>query len=102
MHFFGKTVSLLNIVLTVANHQAVVSGVKHHLGLGIIVTHVVWDEVSEGSIVVIKKELKQAVNRISIVQLQDKIPSLIEKNFLSHAQQMVEKNSSFKQIFRYF
>ncbi len=102
IHHFGKTESPLNIVLKVANHQAVVSGVRHHLGLGIIVTHVVWNEISKGDIVVIKKEDKQAVNRISVVQLQEKIPSVIEKNFLSHALQMVHKNDSFKQIFRYF
>lgn len=84
MHHFGKSVTRLEIALTVASHQAVVSSVRNHLGLGIIVTHLVWKEIQSGNIVVIKDTDKQAINRISTVQLQDKIPTISEKAFLSH------------------
>ena len=97
-HHFGKTAGKLNIVLTVANHQAVVSAVKHHVGLGIIVTHLVWDEIRSGSIVVIRRSARQAVNRISVVQLLDKVPTLTEKSFLAHFHHIVQKSQTLKRL----
>ncbi|MBU1170235.1 MAG: LysR family transcriptional regulator [Proteobacteria bacterium] len=88
-HHFGKTKQSLNIVLTVANHQAVLSAVRHHVGLGIIVSHLVWEEIQSGRIIVIKGHDEQAVNRISMVQLLDKVPALTEKSFIDHFETMI-------------
>ena len=97
-HHFGKTPNTLDIVLTVANHQAVLSAVRHHVGLGIIVSHLVWKEIRSGSIVVIKGSAKQAVNRISTVQLLDKVPTLTEKSFLAHFHHIVQQSKTLKRL----
>lgn len=98
MHHFGKAPARLEITLTVASHQAVVSSVRHHLGLGIIVTHLVWDEIRSGNIVVIRKDDKQAVNRISAVQLLDKIPTPAERAFLSHFYRAAAKSKTLRRF----
>lgn len=98
MHHFGKTVPRFEIALTVASHQAVVTSVKNHMGLGIIVTHLVWKDIESGKIVIIKEGDKQAVNRISVVQLQDKIPTISEKTFLSHFYDAARKSRTLRRF----
>lgn len=93
-HHYGKAKQKLNIVLTVANHQAVLSGVRHHVGLGIIVSHLAWDDIQSGRIIVINAKAPQAVNRISRIQLLDKVPSLTEKSFLNHMDIMIRKSNT--------
>ncbi len=97
-HHFGKTPHHLRLALTVASHQAVVSAVRHHLGLGIIVSHLVWKEIQSGDIVVIRKEADQAVNRIAMVQLQDKVPTLAEKSFIAHFHQAARQSKALKHL----
>lgn len=97
-HHFNKRAQRLDIVLTVPGHQAVVSAVKHHVGLGIIVSHLVWEEIRSGSIVVIKTDAGPAVNRILIVQLLDKKPTLTEKSFLAHFQAVIKKSKTLRQL----
>ena len=92
LHHFGKTPAKIHAALTVANHQAVVSGVRHHMGLGIVVHHLVWDDVERGKIIVIRERQLQAVNRISFIQLLDKIPTLTDRTFLKHFQ-LISRNS---------
>ena len=97
-HHFNRAAGKLNVVLTVANHQAVVSAVRHHVGLGIIVSHLVWQEIQSGSIIVINASAGQAVNRISIVQLLDKVPTLMEKTFLAHFETAIQKSKTFERL----
>ena len=97
-HHFGKSAGKLYTVLTVANHQAVVAAVRHHVGLGIIVSHLVWKEIRSGTIVVINRSAKQAVNRISILQLLDKVVPLTEKSFLAHFQYCLQNSATLKRL----
>lgn len=80
-HHFGKNLNRLNIVLTVDNVRAIISGIKNDLGLGVVPSHVVYDELSKNEIVAIPTAGKNAVNHMSLVQLQDKILTLAEKKF---------------------
>jgi len=80
-HHYGKKITHLNIVLTVDNVRAIISGVKNGIGLGVVPSHVVYDELLRGEIVPIPTAGKNAVNHMSMVQLQDKIPTLAEKKF---------------------
>lgn len=97
-HHFSKTAPRLNIVLTVANHQAVVSAVTHHVGLGIIVPHLVEEEIKTGSITVIRCSAKQAVNRVSLVQLLDKVPTVTEKKFLVAFDEIVRRSKTLRRL----
>ena len=95
-HHFGRGVPRLDLVLTVANRQAVIQGIRHHLGLGIIVSHLAWKEIRLGAIVIVRDTAPQVVNRISIVQFLDKMPSLTEKSSLNHFQKALENSRILK------
>ena len=80
-HHFGKYSVHIQIVLTVDSHQAIISAIHHHLGMGVVASHLVKEEIQKGQIICINTSKPKIVNQISLVQLQDKIPSLAEKVF---------------------
>jgi hypothetical protein len=83
----------LDIVFTVENVEGVIEGIKHHLGLGIVPFHLIGDEIAKGEFIHIKKARKEIVNRISLVQLQDKIPSITEKLFIEYFNKKIRKEN---------
>lgn len=85
-HHFKKTAQDLNVVMMLDSHEALITGVKLGMGMGVISAHLVWAEIAEGSIIPIDTDKKNLVNLISLIQLQDKIPTLTEKTFLTHLQ----------------
>jgi DNA-binding transcriptional LysR family regulator len=70
--------------MTVESHQAVISGVIQGMGIGVVASHLVLEEIKHGRVVPITTNKKEVINHISLVQLQDKIPTLTEKTFQSH------------------
>ncbi len=82
-HHFNKHSMILNRVLTVDNHQAVISGMKSHLGLGVVASHIVSRELKQGRIIPIRTGKKDIINKISLVLLQDKVLTLTEKAFIN-------------------
>ena len=49
--------------------------------MGIVTSHLAKEEIQGGQIIPIKTSKPDIVNQISLVQLQDKIPTLAEKVF---------------------
>ncbi|SDO88719.1 LysR family transcriptional regulator [Desulforhopalus singaporensis] len=98
LHHFGKPPGQLDIVVQVENHQAVLSSIRHNLGMGIIVSHLAWDDIRSGTIVIIRGESEQTKNRISLVQLRDKIPSAAEKTFIAHFNVVATKSKTLQQL----
>ncbi len=80
-HHFGKVPDNLNIVMTLDSHEALISGLKLGMGLGVATAHLMWEELLSGELVPIRTNAADMVNMISLVQLQDKIPTLTEKTF---------------------
>ncbi len=91
-HHFRKAPENLNIVMTLDSHEALVSGIKLGMGLGIASAHLVWQEVQQGEVVPITTAKENMVNMISLVQLQDKIPTLTEKTFRDFMIAGMQKN----------
>ena len=83
-HHFNRFSLDLNRVLTVDSHQAVITGIKNQLGMGVIASHIVQRDIKRGRIIPIKTGKKDVINKISLVQLQDKVPSLTEKTFVNY------------------
>lgn len=81
-HHFNKFSISLNRVLTVDSHQAVIAGIKNHMGMGVVASHIVRRDIKMGKIIPIKTGRQDVINKISLVQLQDKVPTLTEKTFL--------------------
>lgn len=99
-HHYKKSTKRLNIVLTVDSLQAVVSGILNDLGLGIIATHISWKDIRKGRIVPISTPKEELINKISLVQLQEKIPSLTEKTFQSHFRKEIHETGVLKTLTR--
>lgn len=89
-HHFGTYNVPLQVVLTVDSHQAVLSAISHHAGMGIVASHMVKDEIKRGRIVPIKTSAPEIINQIALVQLQDKVPPLGEKMFRSFLLRKIE------------
>ena len=90
-HHFKLLSPKIRIVLTVDSLQAVISAIEHDLGLGIVASHLVYDQIQAGRIVPIATGQPEIVNRISLVQLQDKVPGLTEKMFLRHMMREIKR-----------
>ena len=86
-HHFGKYPRELNRVLTVNSHQAVISGIREELGLGVISAPHMAREITKGKIVPILTQKTGAMNQIALVQLQDKVPTLTERTFIQYLKQ---------------
>ena len=72
----------LNRVMTVDSHQAVINGILNHVGMGIVAAHIVGKAIDRDQIIPVATQKKDVINKISLVQLQDKVPSLTEKTFI--------------------
>ena len=88
-HHFHKTSVTVKTVLTVESVKGVVNGIKNNLGLGIVPSHLIQHEIEAGEIIPVKTTTEDLLNRISLVRLLDKIPSLTEKEFLRHFQKYI-------------
>lgn len=80
-HHFSKKNIHVRDVLTVDSHRAVISAIKSNIGMGIVVSHLVKEELENGQIVHIKTTSSEIINSISLAHLQDKIPTFTEKVF---------------------
>lgn len=80
-HHFSKPHVPIHNVLTVDSHEAVISAIQHNVGMGIVASHFVRDEINNNQIVHIRSSKSEIINSISLVHLQDKIPTLTEKVF---------------------
>lgn len=83
-HHFRRQPPRFDIALTIDSVQAVVHAIENDIGLGVVTCHSIEKQVEAGEIVVIKTGREEIINKISLVQLQDKIPSFTERKFLAH------------------
>lgn len=83
-HHFGKIAIHPNIIISVESVRSVITCVQHHMGLGIVPSHFIEDLLSQGILVKIQGCKAEITNRISLVQLQDKVPTILEKRFLDY------------------
>ncbi|WP_282604272.1 LysR family transcriptional regulator [Pelagibius sp. Alg239-R121] len=83
-HHFGKVPPNLDIALTVDDSHALVEAVKLSLGLAVFGSHLVEPELQRGELRAVLSGPADEINRISLVQLLDKKPSLTERAFAKH------------------
>ena len=94
-HHFNRFPAKLNRVLTVDSLQAVINGIKSHLGMGVIAAHMVRDEIESGRIVPVGTSREDVINKIALVQLQEKIPTLTEKAFIRYMKETIKASDYF-------
>jgi DNA-binding transcriptional LysR family regulator len=88
---FGVSTIQLNVVLTIDSVQATIEAITHHLGLGIIVTHLISEEIDNGSIIPIRISSEKVVNKIALFQLVNKKVTLSEKMFQAHVRREIDR-----------
>ncbi|MCK4502934.1 MAG: LysR family transcriptional regulator [Desulfuromonadales bacterium] len=99
-HHFKKAVPKLNVVMSINSHESLISGIRLGMGLGLTSAHLVYDELIEGTIISIETAKKNAKSWISLVQLQDKVPSLTEKTFIAHLKRGMQEEEILKKFAR--
>ena len=80
-HHFSKPNLQVRDVLTVDNHEAVISAIANDVGLGVIVSHLIKDKLRNGAVIHIHTSKPELMNSISLACLQDKVPTLTERVF---------------------
>lgn len=83
-HHFRRQPVRFDITLTIDSVQAVVHAIENDIGLGVVTCHSVKKMVEAEEVVVIKTGREEMINKISLVQLQDKKPNFTERKFLAH------------------
>lgn len=81
-HHFGRIPARLDIALVVESVQAVLTAVRHGMGLGVVPSHTVAAELEAGTLVAIGTRRRAIVSRVSLVRVLDKVPSRAEKAFV--------------------
>lgn len=99
-HHFNKFAVELNQVMTVDSHQAVINGILNNLGIGVISEHIVRDAIDRGEIVPLSTGREEVINKIALVQLQDKVPSLTERTFIRFFKQNIKDSGMSTGFFR--
>ncbi|MDA3789975.1 MAG: LysR family transcriptional regulator [Desulfobacula sp.] len=101
-HHFNKYSVTLNRVLTVDSHQAVVSGIKSDLGMGLVAAHFVRKDIERGKIVLIETSKKAIINKISLVQLNAKKLNLTERTFVDYLKRDIASPGRTKNYFNLY
>jgi DNA-binding transcriptional LysR family regulator len=83
-YHFKKLPSPFNVAVTVESVQGVKASVEAGLGLGVLPHHLVATEMARREMVQFGNRKKPLSNKISLVRLLDKKPTLAEKKFVEH------------------
>lgn len=95
-YYFKKTVSRFNIVMAIDSHQALLDCVRLGMGLGITADHLVMEEIRAGSLKAIFPSKEKVINQISLVNLQDKEPTLTESEFQRFLKQRIPQKENLR------
>lgn len=87
---FEKSSVQFNITMVVESVRGIIAGIKNNMGLGLVPSHLIKEEIAKGELIHIQTDKNEIVNHISLVQLQDKIPANTEKIFISHLRKQLE------------
>ncbi len=101
-HHFNKYSVTLNRVLTVDSHQAVVAGIKNDLGMGLVAAHFVRKDIEKDKIVLIETAKKAIINKISLVQLNEKKLNLTERTFVNYLKGDIVSSGRTKNYFNLY
>ena len=78
-HHFGRAALPLDIALTVESVQAVVSAIEHHMGLGVVPSHLVDRQLDGGRLVEVHTGREPLTHRVALVRLLDRVPTALER-----------------------
>jgi DNA-binding transcriptional LysR family regulator len=83
-HHFRTSKINFHTAMILDSHATLIQAIKLHNGLGILASHLVEEDLLSGEIIPITTSGPGIINEISLVQLQNKEPSLTERMFKEH------------------
>lgn len=95
-HYFKKSIPRFNIIMAIDSHQALLNCVRIGMGLAITADHLIWNEIETGEIIPIFPTKEKVINKISLVQLRDKKPTLTEEIFQTFFKKQIKTKESLK------
>lgn len=81
---YGKTPASLNMAMIVDDAGAIISGMEEGMGLGVIVSHLIREQIADGSMVAIRPTTERLENSIACVRFKEKVGTLTESCFQDH------------------
>lgn len=93
-HHFGRVPPRLEPALAVESVQAVIAAVSHGMGLGVVPAHTVARPLAAGEMVAITTRRRALTNRISLVRLLDRVPSRLERTFVTFVTRALGRRSA--------
>lgn len=95
---FGDAPSSLDMAFVADNSGAIISAIEADMGIGIIVSHFISEQIAERSIVPITVSEGKLENTIACVQLKNKVETLAESSFKKHMLAELEEVSNLRLI----
>lgn len=78
---YGKLPTSLNLALVADSAQAIISAMEAGMGLGIIVSHLISDQINQGQLQQIGSPSETLKNTIACVQFKDKVETITVEKF---------------------
>ena len=97
-HHFRRAAPELEIVMNIDSHMGLIRGLRLGMGLGVVSAHLVWDDIHKGKLVPIRTDRPSMINHISLVQLQDKVPTLTEKTFINFLKKEIPQSDVVREF----
>jgi len=98
-HYFKKSISKLDIIMTIESHQALLHCIRLGMGLGITADHLIRKDIKKKELISIFPDQSKVINKISLVQLKGKTLTLTEKTFQVFLTDRIKRKKSLKQSF---
>lgn len=81
---FEQTPSSLNTVFIADDARALIATIEKGVGIGMVVSHLISDQISKGTIIPLKPTRKKLDNTIACVQFKNKLETTTEHFFQEH------------------
>lgn len=94
-HHFAKQPQKLNLSFIVDSASGIIRAMKEDLGLGIIVSHLIADEVRSGELITISPKKNSLLNTIAMVHLKNRRETVTEKLFKEHCYRQLQDIAPF-------
>ncbi len=97
LHFDQEPQSL-RLALIADSARAIISALEEGLGMGMIVSHLITNQLEEGSLIPLEPKRKRLKNTIACVRLKDKEVTLTEQFFQKHCSDALKECTNIMTI----
>lgn len=97
-HHFSRIPNNLDVVMITENVLTAIEAIKMNMGLGVVDTYLIQNEIEDGSIILITTGIPEMMNRMSLMTLQGKSLTLAESMFMEYFHEQMSQIDWIKGI----